>query len=102
MVKSCVYWSVIKRDITIKEVNDAFKQASINKYKNILEFTEDPIVSIDIVGNYHSCVFDAQMTSVIGNMVKIMGWYDNETGYSKRIIDLICNLSEKKWLLSKK
>ncbi|HMC01337.1 MAG TPA: type I glyceraldehyde-3-phosphate dehydrogenase [Flavobacteriaceae bacterium] len=85
----------VKRDITIKEVNDAFKQASINKYKNILEYTEDPIVSIDIVGNYHSCVFDAQMTSVIGNMVKIIGWYDNETGYSKRIIDLICNLSEK-------
>jgi glyceraldehyde 3-phosphate dehydrogenase len=65
-----------------------------------LEYTEDPIVSIDIVGNTHSCIFDAGMTSVIGNMVKIIGWYDNETGYSKRIIDLIRNLSEKKCCLS--
>ncbi|MEJ2112609.1 MAG: type I glyceraldehyde-3-phosphate dehydrogenase [Flavobacteriaceae bacterium] len=86
----------VKRNVTIDEINQTFKEASLTKYKNILEYTEDPIVSIDIVGNYHSCVFDAQMTSVIGNMVKIIGWYDNETGYSKRIIDLICNLSEKK------
>lgn len=86
----------VKRNVTIEEINQTFKEASLNKYKNILEYTEDPIVSIDIVGNYHSCIFDAQMTSVIGNMVKIIGWYDNETGYSKRIIDLICNLSEKK------
>ena len=75
--------------------NNAFKIASEGKYKDILEYTEDPIVSIDIVGNTNSCIFDAQMTSVIGNMVKIIGWYDNETGYSQRIIDLICNLSEK-------
>ena len=78
------------------------KTASKNQYKGILEYTEDPIVSIDIVGNSHSCIFDSQMTSVIGNMVKIIGWYDNETGYSKRIIDLICNLSEKNNVLSKK
>ena len=50
----------------------------------------------DIVGNPHSCIFDSQMTSVIGNMLKIVGWYDNETGYSSRILDLICNLSDKK------
>jgi glyceraldehyde 3-phosphate dehydrogenase len=86
----------VKESVTIKEINDAFKKASMGKYKGILEYTEDPIVSIDIVGNTHSCVLDAQMTSVIGNMVKIIGWYDNETGYSQRIIDLICNLSEKK------
>lgn len=72
----------VKREITIKQVNDAFKQASQNQYKDIIEYTEDPIVSIDIVGNRHSCIFDSQMTSVIGNMVKIIGWYDNETGYS--------------------
>ena len=86
----------VKKHVSIEEINNAFKNASIKKYQNILEYTEDPIVSIDIVGNIHSCVFDSQMTSVIGNMVKIIGWYDNETGYSKRIIDLICNLSDKK------
>ncbi|MCB4809502.1 type I glyceraldehyde-3-phosphate dehydrogenase [Tamlana sp. 62-3] len=83
----------VKQTVSIKSVNDAFKQASEGKFKNIIEYTTDPIVSIDIVGNTHSCIFDAQMTSVIGNMVKIIGWYDNETGYSQRIIDLICNLS---------
>ena len=80
----------------VEIINEAFKKAAHEKYKGILEYTEDPIVSIDIVGNPHSCIFDAQMTSVIGNMVKIIGWYDNETGYSSRIIDLIFNLSENK------
>jgi glyceraldehyde 3-phosphate dehydrogenase len=83
----------VKRNVTVEEINNAFKIASETKYKHILEYTEDPIVSIDIVGNSHSCIFDAQMTSVIGNMVKIIGWYDNETGYSSRIIDLIHKLS---------
>jgi len=81
-------------NVSVKEVNRAFKLASKTKYKGILEYTEDPIVSIDIVGNPHSCVFDSLMTSVIGNMVKIIGWYDNETGYSSRIIDLISKLKE--------
>ncbi len=92
----------VKRTVTIKEINDAFKTASETHYKGIIEYTEDPIVSIDVVGNSHSCIFDSQMTSVIGNMVKIIGWYDNETGYSSRIIELICNLSEKCSALSKK
>ena len=86
----------VKRSVTIEQINAAFKTASEQKFKGILEYTEDPIVSIDIVGNPHSCIFDSQMTSVIENMVKIIGWYDNETGYSSRIIELICNLSEKK------
>ena len=90
----------VKHTASIEEINNAFKIASKTNYKDILEYTEDPIVSIDIVGNPHSCVFDSQMTSVIGNMVKIIGWYDNETAYSQRIIDLLCNLSEKKCLLS--
>ncbi len=90
----------VKQNVSIEDVNQAFKDASKNQYEGILEYTNDPIVSIDIVGNPNSCVFDAGMTSVIGNMVKIIGWYDNETGYSKRIIDLICNLSEKKCILS--
>ncbi len=85
----------VKRSVTIKEINNAFEIASETTFKNIIEYTEDPIVSIDIVGNKHSCIFDSQMTSVIGNMVKIIGWYDNETGYSSRIIDMIFNLSEK-------
>ncbi|MCX7547921.1 type I glyceraldehyde-3-phosphate dehydrogenase [Xanthomarina sp. F1114] len=86
----------VERTVSIEDINNAFKNASQNSYKGILEYTEDPIVSIDIVGNTHSCIFDSQMTSVIGNMVKIIGWYDNETGYSSRIIDLICNMSIKK------
>ena len=92
----------VERDTTIEEVNTIFKKASQSSLKGGLEYTEDPIVSIDIVGNPHSCIFDSQMTSVIGNMVKIVGWYDNETGYSSRILDLICNLSDKKALLSNK
>lgn len=92
----------VSNETTIEAINQAFKTASENHLKNILAYTEDPIVSIDIVGNKHSCIFDSQMTSVIGNMVKIIGWYDNETGYSQRIIDLICNLSIKTSLLSNK
>jgi len=84
----------VKENVTVSEVNNAFKEASNNKYKDILEYTNDPIVSIDIVGNPHSCIFDSQMTSVIGNMVKIIGWYDNETGYSSRIIDLLSKLKK--------
>ena len=92
----------VKKPTTINEVNSIFKHAASSDLKGILEYTEDPIVSIDIVGNPHSCIFDAQMTSVIGNMLKIVGWYDNETGYSSRILDLICNLTDKKALLSNK
>ena len=88
--------------VTIADINTAFKNASENHLKGILEYTEDPIVSIDVVGNPSSCIFDSQMTSVIGNMVKILGWYDNETGYSTRILDLIRNLSDKNTLLSNK
>ncbi|WP_338409827.1 type I glyceraldehyde-3-phosphate dehydrogenase [uncultured Flavobacterium sp.] len=79
----------VKRKVTIEEINQAFKQASETSLKGILEYTEDPIVSVDVLGNSHSCVFDAQLTSVLDHMVKIVGWYDNEVGYSSRIIDLI-------------
>ena len=85
----------VERTVSIEEINLAFKKASTTNLKGILEYTEDPIVSIDIVGNPHSCIFDSQMTSVIGNMIKIIGWYDNETGYSSRIIDLMSDLSNK-------
>lgn len=86
----------VQKNVTIDDVNMAFKEAAKGKLKAILQYTEDPIVSIDIVGNPSSCIFDAQMTSVIGNMVKIIGWYDNETGYSSRILDLILQFVDKK------
>ncbi|QLE01709.1 type I glyceraldehyde-3-phosphate dehydrogenase [Galbibacter sp. BG1] len=79
----------VKKETSIAEVNEAFKNASQGSLKNILSYTEDPIVSVDIINNPYSCTFDAQMTSVIGKMVKIIGWYDNEYGYSSRIVDLI-------------
>ena len=82
----------VKHETSAETINKAFKDAADTSFKGVLEYTEDPIVSIDIVGNTHSCVFDAQMTSVIGTMVKIIGWYDNETGYSSRIVDLIYRL----------
>ena len=79
----------VKREITIEEINQAFKEAAENELKGILAYTEDPIVSVDIIGNTHSCLFDAQLTSVLDRMVKVVGWYDNEIGYSSRLIDLI-------------
>jgi glyceraldehyde 3-phosphate dehydrogenase len=85
----------VKRKVSIAEINLAFKKASETKLKGILDYTEDPIVSVDIIGNQNSCVFDAQLTSVIDKMVKIVGWYDNEIGYSSRIIDLISFVSKK-------
>jgi glyceraldehyde 3-phosphate dehydrogenase len=83
---------VLKKEVTVQEINDAFKKAAAGKLKGILEYTEDPIVSIDIVGNPHSCVYDAEFTSVIGNLVKVIGWYDNEYGYSNRLCDLILKI----------
>ena len=85
----------IKKQVSIEEINVAFKTASQTYLKGILDYTEDPIVSVDIIGNRHSCVFDAQLTSVIDKMVKIVGWFDNEIGYSSRLIDLIMFMSEK-------
>jgi len=85
----------VKRPVSIEEINKTFEKASQTTFKGILSYTEDPIVSIDVVGNTHSCVFDSGMTSSIGTMVKIIGWYDNEMGYSSRIVDLI-NLVSKK------
>ena len=86
----------VKRQVSIDEINAAFKTASQTNFKGILDYTEDPIVSVDIIGNTNSCVFDAQLTSVIDKMVKVVGWYDNEIGYSSRIIDLILLINSKK------
>lgn len=84
---------VLKEPTSPEEINSAFKKASNAELKNILEYTEDPLVSVDIVSNPHSCIFDAQSTSIVGNMVKIMGWYDNESGYSNRLADLVSKLN---------
>lgn len=83
----------VKKEVTIEEINNAFKNASQNELKGILAYTEDPIVSVDIIGNRNSCLFDSQLTSVLDKMVKIVGWYDNEIGYSSRLIDLILFIS---------
>jgi len=88
----------VKKPTSIQEINDTFKRISKNELKNILLYTQDPIVSVDINNSCYSCTFDSQMTSVIGKMVKIIGWYDNETGYSSRIIDLINLLVSKKYI----
>ena len=85
----------VKHEVSIEEINNAFKLASENELKGILSFTEDALVSVDIIGNRSSCIFDSQLTSVIGRMVKVVGWYDNEIGYSSRIIDLIILTSKK-------
>ena len=82
----------LEREVTREEVNEAFKKASEGKLKGILQYTEDPIVSIDIIGNPHSCIIDGLSTRVLGEkdtMVKILGWYDNEWGYSCRLVDLL-------------
>lgn len=86
----------VDRDVTVEEINEAFRIASKTSLQGIVEYTEDPIVSVDVLGNTHSCLFDAQLTTVLGRMVKVVGWYDNEIGYSSRIIDLIQFLSHNK------
>lgn len=84
---------VVENPPTVEEINLAMKNAAYGDLKNILEYTEDPIVSCDIIGNPHSCIFDAQLTSVIGNMIKVVGWYDNEAGYSNRLVDLVLKMA---------
>jgi glyceraldehyde 3-phosphate dehydrogenase len=79
----------LKKQPTVAGINLAFKQAAEGPMKNVLEYTEDPIVSTDILDNTHSCIFDAQLTSIVGGLVKVVGWYDNEMGYSSRLADLV-------------
>lgn len=78
-----------KQPESVDQINNAFKIASETILKNILEYTEDPIVSVDVLDNPHSCIFDAQLTSIVGGMIKVVGWYDNEYGYSSRLTDII-------------
>jgi glyceraldehyde 3-phosphate dehydrogenase len=83
---------VLEKEVTREEVNAAVKAAAEGPMKGILEYTEDPIVSVDVIHNPHSSIFDADSTMVNGNMVKILSWYDNEWGYSSRVVDLIIKL----------
>ncbi len=83
----------LKTEATAEEINAAMKEAAEGPLKNILCYTEDPIVSSDIVGDKHSCVFDAGVTSAKGKLVKVLGWYDNEAGYSARLANLVERLA---------
>ena len=80
---------ILKKQTSVEAINLAFKDASEGFLKNILEYTEDPIVSVDILDNPHSCIFDSKLTSIVGGLVKVVGWYDNEFGYSSRLADLV-------------
>ncbi len=85
--------ATLSRDVTLEEVQEAFKAAADGPLEGILRYTEDPIVSSDIVGDPHSCIYDAAAAIVPGdNMVKVLGWYDNEWGYSSRLVDLVARL----------
>ena len=85
--------AIVQKDVTIDSINAAFRAAANGPMKGILEYTEDEIVSSDIIGNPHSCVFDAKSTMVMGTrMLKVFGWYDNEWAYSVRCVDLLARM----------
>jgi glyceraldehyde 3-phosphate dehydrogenase len=86
------FTAILHRDVTKEEVNQALKAAADSSLKGIMEYSEDPLVSVDILGNPHSCIVDSQSTMAMGNLVKVVGWYDNEWGYSNRVIDLIAKI----------
>lgn len=86
----------LKRRASTEEINQAFKRASDGYLKGILEYTSDPIVSVDILDNPHSCIFDSELTSIVGELVKVVGWYDNESGYSNRLADLALKIANLK------
>ncbi len=80
---------ILNKDTTVKEINEAFRKAAESSLKGILQYTEEPLVSIDIIDNPYSCILDSEFTSVVGRMVKVIGWYDNESGYSSRLVELV-------------
>jgi len=83
----------LRRETTVEEINRVFKQEADHALKNIIQYTEAPIVSVDIINSPYSCVFDAQLTSIVGGLVKVVGWYDNEYGYSNRLVDLLTKIA---------
>ena len=90
------FTAVLGKDATVEAINAAFKEAAADKsYKGVIEYTEEPIVSHDIIGNPHSCIFDSKLTLMLGNrFVKVVGWYDNEWGYSNRCVEMLEMLSK--------
>ena len=86
------FTAIVKKSTTLEEVHAAMKAASLGEMEGILEFSEAPLVSTDIIGNPHSCIFDSGLTKVDGTMVKVIGWYDNEAGYSARTAELITRI----------
>jgi glyceraldehyde 3-phosphate dehydrogenase len=84
----------LTRTPTAEEINLAFKRSSERDLKGILQYTEDPVVSVDVIGNPHSVLYDSEFTSVVGKLVKIIGWYDNEWGYSNRLVDLVLRIGK--------
>ena len=83
--------AVLEKDATVDAINAAFKEAAGDKsYKGVLEYSDEPLVSHDIIGNPHSCIFDSKLTIMLGNrFVKVVGWYDNEWGYSNRCVEMM-------------
>jgi glyceraldehyde 3-phosphate dehydrogenase len=81
--------AILKKEVTKEQINEAFKLASETYLKDIVEFTKEPLVSTDIIGNKHSAIFDSLLTEANGNFIKITGWYDNEYGYSSRLVNMI-------------
>jgi glyceraldehyde 3-phosphate dehydrogenase len=77
----------LSSDVTVEQINTLFRKSAQNEYKGILEYTEDPLVSLDIKGNTHSCIIDGTLTSVVGNHLKLIAWFDNEYGFTSRMID---------------
>lgn len=84
----------LKQDVSSVQVNEAYKKAEKGKLKDYLQVESDPIVSMDILGNPHSCIIDEALTSSKGNLVKVVGWYDNESGYANRLVDLVEKISK--------
>lgn len=84
---------VLNKIPTVAEINQEFKRAAQNELKGILQYTEDPIVGVDVIGNPNSVLVDAEFTSVVGNLIKVIGWYDNEWGYSNRLVELAVKMS---------
>lgn len=87
------FTAVLNSEATAEEINAAMKKAAESNLKGVMEYQEDPIVSVDIIGNSHSCIFDSDLTKSSGKLVKVVGWYDNEAGYSHRSADLIEKLA---------
>jgi len=84
----------VKGDVTVAQINEAFKKASEGRMKGVLQYTDEPLVSTDIIGNRHSCILDSDLTMVNGRLVKVVGWYDNESGYSNRLAQITSMLGK--------